>query len=53
MRLAWPSVKPGAVALGTWVLVEGLIRNWLMAPEFNLVKMGGEIIDTHLASLRA
>ncbi len=48
-----PTVKPRAVALGTWVLVEGLIRNWLMAPEFNLVKLGGEIIDTHLESLRA
>ncbi len=47
-----PTVKPRAVALGTWVLVEGLIRNWLMAPEFNLVKLGGEIIDTHLESLR-
>lgn len=47
-----PAVKPKAVALGLWVLLEGLIRNWLMAPEFNLVKMGGEIIDTHLASLR-
>lgn len=47
-----PTVKPAAVALGMWVLLEGLIRNWLMAPEFNLVKMGGEIIDTHLASLR-
>jgi TetR/AcrR family acrAB operon transcriptional repressor len=45
-------VKPRAVALGMWVLIEGLVRNWLMAPEFNLVKMGGEIIDTHLASLR-
>lgn len=46
------SVKPKAVAFGLWVLLEGLIRNWLMAPEFNLVKMGGEIIDTHLESLR-
>ena len=46
------AVKPRTVALGLWVLIEGLIRNWLMAPEFNLVKMGGEIIDTHLDSLR-
>lgn len=46
------TAKPKAVAFGLWVLLEGLIRNWLMAPEFNLVKMGGEIIDTHLASLR-
>lgn len=47
-----PAVKPGAVALGMWVLIEGLIRNWLMSPDFNLVKLGGEIIDTHLESLR-
>ena len=47
-----PDAKPRAVALGLWVLIEGLVRNWLMAPEFNLVKMGGEIIETHLASLR-
>lgn len=43
---------PCAVALGMWVLVEGLIRNWLMAPDFDLVKTGGEIIETHLGSLR-
>ena len=44
--------NPKAVALGLWVLVEGLIRNWLMGPEFNLVKMGGEIVGTHLDGLR-
>ncbi|MFL6657626.1 MAG: TetR family transcriptional regulator [Massilia sp.] len=47
-----PGVKPRAAALGMWVLMEGLIRNWLMAPDFDLVKMGGDIIDTHLQSLR-
>ena len=46
------TVKPRAAALGMWVLMEGLIRNWLMAPEFNLVKMGGEIIETYLGALR-
>ena len=46
-------VKPKAAALGMWVLIEGLIRNWLMGQDFNLVKMGGDIIDTHLDSLRA
>ena len=44
--------KPRTAAFGLWVLIEGLVRNWLMAPEFNLVKMGGEIIETHLESLR-
>ena len=47
-----PDVKPRAVALGIWVLVEGLIRNWLMGPQFNLVKMGGDIVGTHLDALR-
>jgi TetR/AcrR family acrAB operon transcriptional repressor len=50
--LVKPGVKPRTVAFGMWVLIEGLIRNWLMAPQFDLVKMGGEIIETHLASLR-
>ena len=48
-----PDVKPRAVALGIWVLVEGLIRNWLIGPEFNLVKLGGEIVATHLDGLRS
>lgn len=47
-----PTAKPRVVALGMWVLIEGLIRNWLMVPDFDLVKMGGEIIETHLESLR-
>ncbi len=47
-----PDVKPRAVALGLWVLVEGLIRNWLIGPEFDLVKLGGEIVATHLDGLR-
>jgi len=47
-----PTIKPRAVALGMWALMDGLIRNWLIGPEFNLIKMGGEIIDTHLDSLR-
>ncbi len=47
-----PEVKPRAVALGIWVLVEGLIRNWLIGPQFDLVKLGGEIVGTHLDALR-
>ena len=45
-------VDPDTVALGLWVLVEGLIRNWLMEPQFDLVEVGARIIDTHLAALR-
>jgi TetR/AcrR family transcriptional regulator, acrAB operon repressor len=47
-----PGVKGRAVALGTWALMDGLIRQWLLLPEFDLIKMGREIIDTHLDSLR-
>ena len=46
-------VTPRAVALGMWVLVEGLIRNWLIGPEFALVKLGGEVVATHLDGLKA
>jgi TetR/AcrR family acrAB operon transcriptional repressor len=51
-QLVKPGITPCSVAFGMWVLIEGLIRNWLMAPTFDLVKTGGEIIETHLASLR-
>ncbi len=47
-----PGIAPGAVALGLWILVEGLIRNWLIDPHFDLVEVGADIIDTHLDSLR-
>ena len=47
------AVKPHAVALGLLVLIEGIVRSWLMEPDFDLLQMGGEIVDTHLGSLRA
>lgn len=47
-----PDVKPHVVALGLWVLVEGLIRNWLIGPQFDLMQLGGEIIRAHLDALR-
>lgn len=47
-----PDTDPRAVALGTWALMDGLIRLWLLGPDFDLLKMGREIIDTHLESLR-
>lgn len=46
-------VKPHAVALGLLALIEGLMRTWLMEPDFDLVAMGGEIVDTHLGALKA
>jgi TetR/AcrR family acrAB operon transcriptional repressor len=48
-----PDADPYAVALGLWVIVDGLIRAWLLDPQaFDLMKMGAQIIDTHLESLR-
>ncbi|SHG45778.1 TetR family transcriptional regulator [Massilia sp. CF038] len=46
-------IKPKVVALGLWVMVEGLIRTWVMGHDFNLMKMGADIVDTHLEALRA
>jgi TetR/AcrR family acrAB operon transcriptional repressor len=49
-----PGVDPYAVALGLWAIMDGLLRSWLLDPqEFDLVKLGAQIVDTHLESLRA
>lgn len=37
-----------------WVMLDGLLRNWLFESEaFDLSALGGEVIDTFLAGLRA
>ncbi|WP_426190750.1 TetR family transcriptional regulator [Massilia sp. DWR3-1-1] len=47
-------VDPVAVALGLWAILDGLLRAWLLDQQaFDLVKLGGDIVDTHLACLRA
>jgi TetR/AcrR family acrAB operon transcriptional repressor len=49
-----PDVDPYAVALGLWAIVDGLLRAWLLDQQaFDLVKLGAQIVDTHLDSLRA
>lgn len=46
-------VDPNAVALGLWAIIDGLLRTWLLDPQaFDLLKVGAQIVDTHLASLR-
>jgi TetR/AcrR family acrAB operon transcriptional repressor len=46
-------VNPRAVALGLWAIIDGLLRAWLIAPEsFCLVGIGGQVVGTHLGSLR-
>ncbi|MCE3606048.1 TetR family transcriptional regulator [Massilia sp. P8910] len=47
------TVKPRAAALGLFILIEGLVRSWLITPDFDLEQLGVEIVDTHLDSLRA
>ncbi|MDM5176870.1 TetR family transcriptional regulator [Massilia sp. DJPM01] len=47
------TVKPHAAALGLFILIEGLVRSWLITPDFDLEQLGAEIVDTHLDSLRA
>jgi TetR/AcrR family acrAB operon transcriptional repressor len=46
-------VDPYAVSLGLWAILDGLIRAWLLDPQgFDLMKLGAQIVDTHLESLR-
>ena len=41
-------------SMSVWVMLDGLIRNWIFEPgAFELVELGGELIDTYLAGLRA
>ena len=40
-------------AIGLWLLIEGMIRNWLISPQYDLVELGTRIVDMHLDSLRA
>ena len=43
-----------AAAVGLHALVDGLLQNWMLAPgDFDLVKVGSQVIDAYLASLAA
>ena len=47
-------VDATAVALGLWAIMDGLLRTWLLDQQaFDLMKLGAQIVDTHLACLRA
>lgn len=47
-------VSPQVASLAMSAQVDGLMRAWLLDPEaFDLVKVGEQIIDMHLDSLRA
>lgn len=48
-----PDVNPNVVALGLFALIDGLLRAWLLEPQsFDLVKVGEQIVNTHLECLR-
>jgi TetR/AcrR family acrAB operon transcriptional repressor len=41
-------------SMSVWVMIDGLIRNWIFEPTaFELVELGAELIDTYMAGLRA
>jgi len=48
-----PGVDTAAVALAMWIIVDGLIRNWMFDPEsFDLLQMGKSVIDPYMDGLR-
>jgi TetR/AcrR family acrAB operon transcriptional repressor len=50
---ARPDVNPRTHALGLWVIIDGLIRNWLFATQaFDLEALGREMITPQIAALR-
>lgn len=47
------SVDPRKASMCMWVMLDGLIRNWIFEPgAFELVDLGAELIDTYIAGLR-
>ncbi|MES3023310.1 MAG: TetR family transcriptional regulator [Pseudomonadota bacterium] len=46
-------VAPQVLALGTWAILDGLVRAWLIEPAaFDLVEAGGQVVDSYLDSMR-
>jgi TetR/AcrR family acrAB operon transcriptional repressor len=49
-----PTADPRKASMSVWVMLDGLIRNWIFEPgAFELVDLGAELIDTYMAGLRA
>jgi TetR/AcrR family acrAB operon transcriptional repressor len=47
-------VEPGNIALALWIMIDGLIRNWMFDPHgFDLLQIGQCVIDPYLDGLRA
>lgn len=48
-----PDVNPRTLALGLWVIIDGLIRNWLFDPQaFELEQLGLALITPQIAAIR-
>lgn len=49
-----PAAAPQAIALAIWIMIDGLVRTWLlMDRQFDLVAQGESTLATYLAGLRA
>jgi TetR/AcrR family acrAB operon transcriptional repressor len=47
-------IDPPRVALALWIMIDGLIRNWMFDPlDFDLIALGRCVIDPYLDGLRA
>ncbi len=48
------NVDPARAALAMWTMIDGMIRNWMFAPQsFDLLQLGQCVIDPYMAGLRA
>ncbi|WP_075792853.1 TetR family transcriptional regulator [Massilia putida] len=46
-------IDPTRVALALWIMIDGLIRNWMFDPQdFDLIALGKCVIDPYLDGLR-
>jgi len=48
------NVDPARIALAMWTMIDGMIRNWMFAPQsFDLLQLGKCVIDPYMEGLRA
>ncbi|QJE00989.1 TetR family transcriptional regulator [Massilia forsythiae] len=46
-------VQPATAALAMWIMIDGLIRNWMFDPDgFDLLQVGRCVIDPYMDGLR-
>jgi len=47
-------IDPASVALAMWTMIDGMIRNWMFAPQsFDLLELGKCVVDPYMEGLRA